>query len=292
MLEAIVECSNTSCFGSSFGPLSYVSVEEQLDSLSVSRAPCAGSVCLLETSIDLLPNAVSSLARADHILAHAAANAELMGEAHKDHYLKHPPSHAVDGRPDTAFCSFQGAIVIALWSHGIYLCPYTAGREGDTISLDLFHVLTSEWKRIEFVFLVDIATEEILRASTFEAAAERRWVCCKVIVISFSAHFPLSQFASDHDLLCTDSDFQTSDADAYALLRECHIQMWPLESLEESAHLIRVRLNKTMDQPWHVFEVWLRGSRKTLRDRTHTRIGTLWNSLHFPLHVNELANLN
>jgi hypothetical protein len=35
-----------------------------------------------------------------------------MGEARRDRYLKHPPSHAVDGRPDTAFCSFQGAIVI------------------------------------------------------------------------------------------------------------------------------------------------------------------------------------
>lgn len=50
-------------------------------------------------------------------------------------------------------------------------------REGDTISLDLLLPPPSEWTRIEFVFLVELATEEILRASIFEAAAGGRWVC-------------------------------------------------------------------------------------------------------------------
>jgi hypothetical protein len=63
-------------------------------------------------------------------------------------------------------------------------------REGDTVSLDPLGTQTSEWTHIEFVFLVDIATEEILRASTFEAAAGGRWVCRHVI----SLRLRLSQF--------------------------------------------------------------------------------------------------
>jgi hypothetical protein len=51
-------------------------------------------------------------------------------------------------------------------------------REGDIVSLDPLGVPSSEWTNVEFVFLVDMATEEILRNSTIEAAAEGRWVCC------------------------------------------------------------------------------------------------------------------
>jgi hypothetical protein len=50
-------------------------------------------------------------------------------------------------------------------------------KEGDVISLDPLGVPSSEWTDVEFVFLVDIATEEILQTSTFEATAESRWVC-------------------------------------------------------------------------------------------------------------------
>lgn len=105
-----MECFGTSCIGLPSSRLSYVNIEQQLGPLPVSRAPCIGSVCLLETSINLVSDAVKSSARTNNILAHEAANAESMGEARQGHYLDYPPSHAVDGRPDTAFCSFQGKI--------------------------------------------------------------------------------------------------------------------------------------------------------------------------------------
>lgn len=239
ILESITECQNTPCLPS--GSLPYVNIEQQLDPVHVSRAPCIGSVCLLETSIDLLSDAVKPWTRTDHnILAHEAANAKLMGQARRDHYLNYPPSHAVDGRPDTAFCSFQEA------------------REGDTISLDLLLPPPSEWTRIEFVFLVELATEEILRASIFEAAAGGRWV------------------ASHQDFVCMNSEVQSPYSDASIFLRECHVQMWPM-NLERSAHSVRARLSKTMDKPWCIFEVWLRGSR--IRSSYGMMFGTLWDLL-------------
>ena len=123
MLESITGCFDTPCNGLPSGRLSYVNIEQELDPPSMSQAPCIGSVCLLKTSIDLISDAVKPVARrTNHILAHEAANAKSMGEARKDHYIHYPPSHAVDGRPDTAFCSFQGMVTLPHISLNIYVC--------------------------------------------------------------------------------------------------------------------------------------------------------------------------
>jgi hypothetical protein len=96
MLESIIERFGTSCSGF----VCHMSISSWI----LYLCPCIGSVCLLET---LVPDAVKSSAR--NILAHDAANAESMGETRKNHNLSYLPSHAVDGGPDTAFCTFQGA---------------------------------------------------------------------------------------------------------------------------------------------------------------------------------------
>jgi len=107
MLESITTRPSPLCNDLSILP--YIDVGPQSDSLLVSRAPCFRSVCLFETSIDLLSNVVKPFASTtEHMLDLEATNAALMGDDRRSHYLSYPPSHAVDGRPDTAFCSFQG----------------------------------------------------------------------------------------------------------------------------------------------------------------------------------------
>lgn len=88
--------------------LRYLSKEPQLDP-HVHRAPCLGSVCLLEISISLLPDAIHNVAASvDQMISLETINAELIGSERTTNYISHPPSHAVDGNPDTAFCSYDG----------------------------------------------------------------------------------------------------------------------------------------------------------------------------------------
>lgn len=44
------------------------------------------------------------------------------------------------------------------------------------ISLNMFQKLGTEWRGVELVFLVDIATEDILRAVVFDMLVEENWV--------------------------------------------------------------------------------------------------------------------
>jgi len=226
MLESIAGCAHPPCIDPPSLILPYVNIGSQLDPLHVSRAPCLGSTCLLETSIDLLPNDVTPFALAtDHVLAQEAINAALIDDNRRNHYLNHPPSYAVDGRPETAFCSFQKA------------------KAGDVISLDTLGQPDSEWISVELVFLVDLSTEEILRASIFEIGVEGSWV------------------VSQDELSCNDSIIALPQ-NAGGFLRECSIQMLPATCVHNYASVFRVRLGGTTERSWCVHEVWLRGSRK------------------------------
>jgi hypothetical protein len=76
---------------------------------SISRAPCLKSGCLLETTIELLPrNMVHRVESATEMLALEQYNLKLLDAGRQSHYLKYPPSNAVDGLADTAFCSPDG----------------------------------------------------------------------------------------------------------------------------------------------------------------------------------------
>lgn len=108
MLESTLTHPDASCLDSKDGAIPYVQKRRQPQPASVHRAPCLGSICLLETSIDLLPDTIKhSTSTLGQMLAHEAANILLLGEDRKAHYLSHPPSYAVDGDPKTAFCSFE-----------------------------------------------------------------------------------------------------------------------------------------------------------------------------------------
>jgi hypothetical protein len=143
---------------------------------SVNRAPCLSSSCLLETSIDLLPDGVEHFALAvDQMLTLEARNMELLTGAQRSHYDNYPPSHAVDGRPGTAFRSPERRVSLQCKFRFTYLSDSDA-KEGDTISLDVLRRVGPRWQRVDFVFLVDRSTEEILRASTFQVGLDDHWV--------------------------------------------------------------------------------------------------------------------
>ncbi|RDB28783.1 hypothetical protein Hypma_015894 [Hypsizygus marmoreus] len=224
MLESIVASNDTSCSQVSEIPdLPYIQRGLQLDPPQVFRAPCLGSACLLETTINILPETVQHAASsASEMFALETANKKRIGVARMTHYLSHSPSNAVDGNPETAFCSFDNA------------------KPGDMISLDVFTSQGLELQHVELAFLVDVPTESILRASVFEVgnAGNRA-----VSTISY-------------ELVCVDTGIVPPDRD-FRFLRECSIQMLPSIDIA-GAHVFRARLQKEMNQNWCIHEVWLR----------------------------------
>jgi hypothetical protein len=120
MLESIMMCARPPCIHHPLSTWPFVNTDSHSNLVPVSRAPCLGSICLLETSIDLLPDPTKPVLPADHVGAPGAADAKLLGDNRRNHYLNYPPSHAVDGRPETAFCSFQGIA----WGHPMHFIKY------------------------------------------------------------------------------------------------------------------------------------------------------------------------
>lgn len=72
----------------------------------VSQAPCLGDSCLLQTNIPLLPSNLKAESHsADDIVMQELRSIQFLGQDAVDHFLRFPPSQAVDGRTDTAFRS-------------------------------------------------------------------------------------------------------------------------------------------------------------------------------------------
>lgn len=95
----------------------YTSVGGHPPPISWTRAACSGSSCILETNIRLLPDAVSHTSDSiEHMLSVGEKNFEVLGEAGKQHYQEHPPSHAVDTHADTFFQSPDGTSKCFVWT--------------------------------------------------------------------------------------------------------------------------------------------------------------------------------
>lgn len=75
----------------------------------ISRAPCHGRTCILETSIKLLPESTSSVSvtSARSILEIEKERLKDLGEKRAINYINFAPSNAVDGDPKTVFCSLE-----------------------------------------------------------------------------------------------------------------------------------------------------------------------------------------
>ncbi|KAK0199020.1 hypothetical protein F5146DRAFT_920864 [Armillaria mellea] len=156
LLSSAIACEGAPCIPGT-GNIPYIQYNTpDLPRTLVSRTPCRGLPCVLETSIRLLPESVEAPAAG----IFAREDNSVLFEEDTNHYLLYPLSHAVDSRADTAFRSLTG------------------GKKGDTISLDMLRDLDSALTEIHMVILTDNATVAILQKSHFEMFSpfNKSWV--------------------------------------------------------------------------------------------------------------------
>ncbi|KAF9270703.1 hypothetical protein L218DRAFT_952786 [Marasmius fiardii PR-910] len=149
LLDAILLCENFPCIPlpEHIQGVPHVQLRSPHESSSLF-APCVGAVCLLEASVNLLPNESKSEARSAYdILEVQKKNIQSLSEKELDNFLNHPLSHAADGKPETAFCS-------------------GSAEKGDHISLN-FLDSTPKWEETQLVFLVDAAAEAVILNGSF-----------------------------------------------------------------------------------------------------------------------------
>ncbi|KAG1828448.1 hypothetical protein EV424DRAFT_541866 [Suillus variegatus] len=190
----------------------------------VSQAPCLGDSCLLQTNIPLLPSNLKAESHsADDIVMQELRSIQFLGQDAVDHFLRFPPSQAVDGRPDTAFRS-----------------PFPA-RRGDFVSLDMLSRMGSASdSTIEITLLVTRETVDILRQVQFESSSDAvNWV------------------VSTHELVCEETELTglRGHRSPPRKLQECSVQS------QETDHRF-FRANLQVDIPssphWMIYEFWIR----------------------------------
>ncbi|KAI0660596.1 hypothetical protein C8Q70DRAFT_62413 [Cubamyces menziesii] len=236
-LDALTHCGRASCnaldtYAEQARPsVPYVTLDRSHAPTERARAVCRGSACVLETNIRLLPDGVSHTAEhVGELLDLERRNAAAVGESGRHNYIQQPLSQAVDSKADTVFRSFAHATV------------------GDMLSLDLLTDIgdAREWTAIELVWLVDSATEDILKACAFEWSSDGvTW-----------------QNPASHGPICYDTSRDAVVDDEKVPLRECSAQMLLGSSalhLRATGRYFRARLNEDKQARWVVAEVWLRG---------------------------------
>lgn len=189
----------------------------------IFQAPCLGASCLLQTNIPLLPlNLKAGSHSADDMVIQELRSIQSLGQDAVDHYLRFPPSQAVDGRPDTAFRS-----------------PLPA-RRGDFVSLDMLSPVGSASSTFEMTLLVARETVGILHQALFESSTDAvNWA------------------VSTHTLVCEETELAglRSIRSAPRKLQECSVQ------LQEADHRF-FRASLQVDIPssphWMIYELWIR----------------------------------
>ncbi|KAI0361054.1 hypothetical protein OH77DRAFT_1492195 [Trametes cingulata] len=235
-LESLAHCGRASCDApgsdteQSRASPPYVTLDRSYVPVQRTRAACRGTACVLDTSIRLVPDDVTHVAtNASDILTIERRNAEVLGDSGKHNYLQYPPSNAVDLKAETAFRSLSHAV------------------QGDTISLDVLTDISEarEWTAVELVWLVDSATEGILKACTFEWSSDN-----------------VTWHAAEQRPICYDTSREAAIEDRQLPLRECSVQMLLGSSalhLRATGRYFRAQLRQDMSERWVVSEVWLRG---------------------------------
>ncbi|KAK7058538.1 hypothetical protein VNI00_002174 [Paramarasmius palmivorus] len=166
LLDSVLLCDRPPCIPHE---IPFVNMEKPTPS-SVSKAPCVGTSCLFETSVRLLPEELDEkTTSAQNLLDVHARNSLLVDEAARDNFVNHPPSHAVDGDPQTSFCYSSGQFhEVAMVFFAELVDAISVTRKGEFVSLTSFGARPL-WTRIEFAMLVSPSMEAIIRDSTFES---------------------------------------------------------------------------------------------------------------------------
>ncbi|KAH9920241.1 uncharacterized protein BXZ73DRAFT_91971 [Epithele typhae] len=235
-LASLAHCGRTACeepmdLAQGKGPqLPYIALDRSYEPTSWTSAACRGASCVLDTNIRTLPAQISREANSiTDIFALEEKNLEVLGEAGKDNYLQYAPSNAVDMKSGTVFRSL------------------THAAQGDTIVIDVLTDISEarEWTAIELAWLVDSATEEILKASVFEWSTDKE-----------------AWHAATHAPLCYDTGHMATIGEEQIGLRECSVQMILGSSalhLRATGRYFRARLEDDRADRWTISEVWLRG---------------------------------
>ncbi|KAG7099707.1 hypothetical protein E1B28_001526 [Marasmius oreades] len=125
LLESVLLCEHPPCISlpAQIQDIPYVQSRPTSPSSS-SMAPCVGAVCLLETSISMLPNEPKTEVQSTrNILEIQEKNIQSINGKELDLYLNHPPSYAVDGNPETGFCRGSAKFVLRVTSfRGLRIC--------------------------------------------------------------------------------------------------------------------------------------------------------------------------
>ncbi|KAG2160033.1 uncharacterized protein EDB93DRAFT_1261230, partial [Suillus bovinus] len=189
----------------------------------ISQAPCLGDSCLLQTNIASLPSNLKAGSHlTDDIVRQELRSIQSLGQDAVEHYLRFPPSQAVDGRPDTAFRS-----------------PFPA-RRGDFISLDILSPIGSASSTFEVTLLVTRETVDILHNVQFESSSDAvNWV------------------VSTHALVCEETDLTglRGFRSRPRKLQECSVQ-----SQEINHRFFRASLQVDIPSSphWMIYEFWIR----------------------------------
>ncbi|KAK0208913.1 hypothetical protein DFS33DRAFT_1306372 [Desarmillaria ectypa] len=229
LLSSVIACERSPCLPGA-GDIPYIQYSTpDMQRTPVSRTPCRGLPCVLETSIRLLPEAVDTSA----VGIFTREDSGVLLEENTKHYLLHPLSHAVDTRADTAFRSLTG------------------GKKGDAISLDMLRDLDSAWAEIHMVILTDNATVAILHNSLFE-------MYCP---------FTKSWVPTIHDISCVDIAGGTyiPAAMTECSIRMSSPEFNNKRHLDNiNGHSFRVVLSENMgdSEKWCIYEIWMRGVAK------------------------------
>ncbi|KAI6012400.1 hypothetical protein F5J12DRAFT_817833 [Pisolithus orientalis] len=188
----------------------------------ISRSPCLGSSCLLETNIRLLGDDVPSGHAATDLIAREGQYASAMDKKAVLNYTRHSLSKAVDGMPATAFRSTSLA------------------RRGEYVMLDSLYPVGSLDVKLEVVFLVPPSSEEILRKSVFQSSVDGGdW------------------FSSPHPLMCRNTSMTTTllynrFSEDFALV-ECSVRV-----VDGNVRYFKALLKSDASVAWTISEIWLR----------------------------------
>ncbi|KAJ7742445.1 hypothetical protein DFH07DRAFT_836493 [Mycena maculata] len=218
-LDAIVTDTNSS----SNPEWPYVSLKTSPPKPGLERSPCLGRLCIFESNILSLPDSfvTDTYKTAGEIFSRETELSTALTEEFTSTYIKFPLSHAVDSDPDTSFKSTRNA------------------AQGDALVLDVFDAAQQmTQKGVEWSWLVDAGTAQMLRTSTYSYSSDRS-----------------SWAESSGAVFCTTS--------AYTALQECRV---PVEGASlASARYFRLQLRSTLDLPWRIYETWLdTGTRASL----------------------------
>ncbi|KAJ4485752.1 hypothetical protein J3R30DRAFT_3441658 [Lentinula aciculospora] len=152
-LDQIMDCTHGPCLRHD---IPFINLEDQTLS-AVYRAPCVGLPCLLEITIPLVPSTKFDVGSASQVLDIEKLNRDTFQRIDTEDYLLHPPSHAVDGNPNTGFCTTKGV------------------RMGDTIEMNLLGPVANSGLA-EVVFLVDSNARFMLQATATLQFRDNEWI--------------------------------------------------------------------------------------------------------------------